>query len=226
MKKQRYGLFFEFSRAIARVVLPRFKFDNILIKKEPTVYVSHHQNMVGPLSILVWLKYYLRTWVLSVFMSQEETYEHYVNYTFTKKKGWPKFLAKLVAWPASYIIPWLVKSARTIPVYRGSRKIIDTFKISVDALLNDEDILIFPDVDYSDDSTETSEIYEGFLHLEKYYYRKTKKHLTFIPIFSDSKKREVRSGKSIQFTGDKKFIEERREIANQLQEELNRLSSL
>ena len=98
--------------------------------------------------------------------------------------------------------------------------------MSVEALLNDEDILIFPDVDYSDDSTETSEIYEGFLHLEKYYYRKTKKHLTFIPIFSDSKKREVRSGKSIQFTGDKKFIEERREIANQLQEELNRLSSL
>lgn len=103
---------------------------------------------------------------------------------------------------------------------------MDTFKISVDALLNDEDILIFPDIDYSDDSTETSEIYEGFLHLDKYYYRETKQHLTFMPIYVDSDKREVRSGKSIQFEGGKEFIEERREVAEKIKEELNRLASL
>lgn len=226
MRKQRYGFFFRFIRAIARIILPRFKFDQFLANEEPTVYISHHQNMVGPLSILVWLKYYLRTWVLSVFTSQKECYDHYVNFTFTKRKKWSPAFAKIIAWPASYLIPWLVKSARAIPVYRNSRKIMDTFKISIDALLNDEDILIFPDIDYSDDSTETSEIYEGFLHLDKYYYRETKQHLTFMPVYVDSDKREVRSGKSIQFEGDKGFIEERKEVAKKIKEELNRLASL
>lgn len=226
MRKQRYGIFFEISRAIARLILPRFRFDDIYISEEPTVYVSHHQNMVGPISILAWLKYYLRTWILSVFASQEECYEHYMNYTFTKRYGWPPFFAKMVAWPVSYIVPWLVKSARGIPVYRGSRKIIDTFKISVDALIKGEDILIFPDIDYSDDSTETSDIYEGFLNLEKYYYRKTKEHLTFVPIYSDKNKRKVRSGTAIQFKGDKAFIEERKEIAQKIQSELNRLANI
>jgi|SRR5699024_8344584 len=224
MRKNNYGIFFEFCRAIARILLPRFRFKNVRVTNEPTVYISHHQNMIGPISILVWLKYYLRTWVLSVFTSQEDCYEHYVNYTFTERYKWPPTFAKIIAWPASYIIPWIVKSARAIPVYRGSRQIIETIKISIEALLNNEDILIFPDINYSDDSTETSNIYEGFLHLEKYYYRETKKHLTFVPVYSNKEKREVYSGKAIQFTGNKNFMEERREIAQEIQKELNRLS--
>src|SRR5690625_1797734 len=146
-----------------------------------------------------------------------------MNHTFTKRYKWPPIVAKMIAWPASYIVPWMMKSARAIPVYRGSRKIMDTFKISVDALLNNEDILIFPDIDYSDDSTETSSIYEGFLHLEKYYYRQTEKHLTFIPVYSNQKKHEVYTGQTIQFTGNKSFIEERHEIAQRIQKELIRL---
>ncbi|SHE31266.1 hypothetical protein SAMN02745249_00171 [Atopostipes suicloacalis DSM 15692] len=226
MKKRRYGLFFEIARALARVILPRFRFKDILITNEPAVYIAHHQNMIGPVSILVWIKYYFRTWVLSAFTSQKDCYEHYINYTFTKRYNWPSPIAKIVAWPLSYIVPWMMKSARAIPVYRGSRKIMDTFKISVDALLNNEDILIFPDIDYSDDSTEVSDIYEGFLHLEKYYYRETKKHLAFVPVYSNKEKREVHSGKPIRFTGDKKFIEERKEVAQKIQEELNWLSKI
>lgn len=226
MKKNRYGLFFEISRALARVILPRFRFKNILITNEPTVYIAHHQNLVGPVSILVWIKYYIRTWVLSVFFSQKECYEHYTNYTFTKRYKWPAPIAKLVAWPVSYIVPWLMKSARAIPVYRGSRQIVQTFKKSVDTLLNEEDLLIFPDIDYSNNSKETSEIYEGFLHLEKYYYRKTKKHLTFVPVYANQEKHEVYSGHAIRFTGKESFIEERKKIAQEIQSELNRLSKI
>lgn len=226
MNQRRYGLFFKISRALTRIILPRFRFKTLYITDEPTVYISHHQNMMGPVSILVWIKYYFRTWVLSVFTSQEECYDHYTNYTFTKRYKWPLPIAKIVSWPLSYIIPWMMKSARAIPVYRTSRKIMHTFQMSVEALLNDEDLLIFPDIDYSNDSSKTSNIYEGFLHLEKYYYRKTKKHLTFVPVYSNQKKREIYTGQPIQFTGNKSFIKERKEIAQKIREELNRLSKI
>ena len=92
--------------------------------------------------------------------------------------------------------------------------------------MDGEDILIFPDVDYSSDSEETSDIYEGFLHLDKYYFRKTGEHLTFVPVFSDWESRRVHTGEALRFTGEKKFVVERKEVAKRIVEELNRLSNL
>lgn len=224
MEKNGFGSFFKGVQKTARIILPRYHFETAPNRDEPVVYISHHQNMVGPISILVWLKYYVRTWGLSEFTEQEACYNHYVNFTFTERYGWPKWLAKMIAWPVSYLVPWLAKSADIIPVYRGSRKIVKTMQLSHEALLNGENLLIFPDIDYSSTSTETSNIYEGFLHLEKRYFKETNKHLTFIPIFSDQKNRLVRIGEEIRFTGNKKFIFERKEIADKIKDELNRLS--
>lgn len=64
MAKNDFGLFFKGFQKIARVILPRFHFESSPNNDSPVVYVSHHQNMIGPVSILVWLKYYVRTWVL------------------------------------------------------------------------------------------------------------------------------------------------------------------
>lgn len=226
MAKNDYGLLFKGVQKIARCILPRFRFESASNNNDPVVFVAHHQNMIGPVSILVWLKYYVRTWVLGEFTNQEASYNHYVNFTFKKRYGWPSWLAKMIAWPVSYIVPRIAKSADVIPVYRGSRKIIKTMQISQEALLKGQDILIFPDIDYSNDSAETSDIYEGFLHLEKKYFKETGKHLTFIPIFSDRKNRLVRVGQEIRFTGEEKFIIERKQIARDLQNELNRLSGV
>lgn len=224
MSKQDYGLFFKIMQRIARFVLPKYCFERPPNQDEPIVYVAHHQNMIGPISILVWLKYSIRTWVLSEFTDQKAAYQHYIDFTFTKRYGWPRTLAKIVAYPASYLVQWLTDSGRMIPVYRKSRNIIKTMKISHEALLNGDDILIFPDVDYSSQSTETSDIYEGFLHLEKKYVKETSKHLTFVPILSDKENKCVRVGRRIHFTGDRLFIDERKDIANEIREELNRLA--
>ena len=45
-----------------------------------------------------------------------------------------------------------------------------------------------------------------------------------MPIFSDSKEKVVQIGKEIKFSGEEKFIQERETIANEIQEELNRLA--
>lgn len=224
MGKNKYGFAFRFAQKIVRILTPRYRFERPPIKGKPVVYVSHHQNMVGPVSILAWVKYYVRTWVLSEFTDRKAAYHHYTNVTFHGRYGWPKALAKLVAWPASYIGPWIVNSADAIPVYRKSRKIVETMKISHETLMSGESILIFPDIDYSDDSQMTSDIYQGFLHLEKRYFKETNEHLTFVPIFADSDHKIVRVGKEIKFTGEEKFIQEREKIATEIKDEMNRLA--
>lgn len=226
MGEKRFGRFYKIVRQLVRMVLPKYSNKNIAPTSKPTVYISRHQNMSGPVSILAWSNHFMHTWVFAPFLSQKSCYQHYVDYTFTQRFGWPKILAKIIAWPTSYFVSALLNSGRMLPVYRKSRKIIQTFKLSLNALLRNEDLLIFPEIDYTNTDISTSKIYEGFLHLEKYYYRETKKHLAFVPIYSDKERREIRRGKAIYFTGKKKFIEERKEIVQEIQKELNRLAGM
>ncbi len=221
-----YGPFFKSIRKIARLVLPRFHFEVVPPQKKPVIYVAHHQNMMGPISILAWAKNAVHTWVLSEFTDQKACYHHYVNFTFTQRYGWPQWLAKALAWPISYLVTWLTNSGKMIPVYRGSRKIVKTMQISHEVLLKGEDLIIFPDVDYASEAEETAEIYEGFLHLEKKYYRATGNHLTFIPVYSDRENRRIRLGEDICFTGKESFMIERTQVAQQIRDELNRLSEV
>ena len=226
MEENTYGIAFRFAQKIARLLLPRYLFERPPILGKPVVYVSHHQNMVGPISILAWVKYYVRTWVLAEFTDRKAAYNHYSTVTFYERYDWPKWLAKMVAWPASYIAPWVVNSADAIPVYRKSRKIIQTMKISHDTLMSGESILIFPDIDYSNDSQMTSDIYQGFLHLEKRYFKEANEHLTFVPIYSDSKEKVIRIGKEVKFTGKENFNQEQEKIARKIREELNHLAQI
>lgn len=77
MGESRYGFIFNLVQKVVQIVLPHYKFERPPIKGKPVVYISHHQNMIGPLSILAWIKYYVRTWVLSEFTEREATYQQY-----------------------------------------------------------------------------------------------------------------------------------------------------
>ncbi len=55
---------------------------------------------------------------------------------------------------AAYL-PALMRSGRTIPVYRNSMQIIRTYQKSIAALKQGESLLIFPDRDYASHDPET-----------------------------------------------------------------------
>ncbi|WP_277631529.1 hypothetical protein [Atopococcus tabaci] len=226
MRKLEYGKLFKFTRGVVRLAVPRYQAASLPESEEPIVYVAHHQNMKGPVTVLAWLTQPVRTWVFSVFLDQKECFNHYMDYTFTQRFGWPRALAKLVVWPLSFFITDLMKSGKAIPVYRKSKKVMHTMKLSVEALQKGENILVFPDVDYQSDSEEVGEIYEGFLFVEKYYHRKTGKHVAFVPLYADSHTQTIRAGEIIRFKEEASFVEQRAEVAEQIQAELNRLADL
>ena len=133
-------------------------------------------------------------------------------------------MAKLVAWPISFCITKLLTSGRGIPVYRGSKKIIETMKISVDVLQKGERIVIFPDIDYQDASSKTKDMYDGFLYLEKYFYRKTGRHVCFVPLYASKRSRVIISGEKIYFSGEEDFLSERKVILQKIKDNLNKLA--
>lgn len=225
MNNKFYGLFVRFVQKTVRMFTPKYKVQSFTtIEDEPIVYISHHQNMFGPFHALLWSPIHLHPWVLHVFLDQKACFKQYSEYTFSERAGMNKTLAKMIAYPLSFFITRLISSCRAIPVHRGSRKIIQTFKLSVEALQKGESIVIFPDVDYTDSSAETKDFYEGFLLLERYYFKATGKHVAFVPLFVSKGEKILTTSKPIYFKDEQDFNEQKSQVLKEIQALLNNMA--
>jgi 1-acyl-sn-glycerol-3-phosphate acyltransferase len=224
MQANFYGTFFRFIRSLIRKIYPKYSVQIPNNSNGPVVYVSHHQNLFGPFVILLWFPKCLHTWIFNVFLNQATCYKQFVDYTFTERYRWNRTLAKICAYPISFFISKLLNSGKGIPVYRGSRKILQTFNLSVAALSKNESIVIFPDTDYSDNSANVKDMYDGFLYLEKFYYKETGEHLCFIPLYASKNKHLLISDTQIYFRDNKDFYEERNIVYQKIHANLNELA--
>ena len=84
----------------------------------PCVYVVHHQNLAGPLAALALLPGQPRPWVLHPFCGRRACFAQYYRYTFPARFGWPRPLAFLAAGLGAMLVPPLLHSLGSIPVYR------------------------------------------------------------------------------------------------------------
>lgn len=223
--RNNYGIFFRFIRFLVRVVYPRYHIDTSKVGSGPTVYISHHQNLFGPFITLLWFPAKLRTWILHVFLDRQTCYRQYAHYTFSERFGWNKYLAQLIAFPVARFITLLLTSGQGIPVYRSSRKIMHTFQDTLTALENGEQVIIFPDIDYTDTSAAIKSMYEGFLNVEKFYYKKHGIHINFVPLYASKGKRIIVAGQAIRFREGIGFKTERKYVYDQIHKGLNQLAA-
>ncbi len=216
-----YGKFFRFCRRIFRLFSGKQTLKGEENIQPRVIYVTHHQNLYGPMVAMAWFPAPLRIWALHVFLERGSCFRQFYLYTFTKRLNWGKNRAKLAAAIVAPLVTLLLKSGGAIPVFRGRRTIFDTIQLSVDALCRGESLLISPDVDYTDGAPEVKEIYLGFLNLEKYYHRKTGEHVIFIPLYCHQGRRTVHIGKAVSFRDGVPFGEERQKVAEEIKDQLN-----
>jgi len=167
----------------------------------------------------------VRPWCLSVFFDAKELREHYAANTFGKRLGWPRPLARFVAALFARPVSGIFRSMGAIRVYRNANPALvrRTFSESLNALLNDENLIIYPDVSYDSDEEQIGEMYRGFLLLERAYYSKKGTHLPFVPLFYSRRSREIRMGDAILFP-DGDFIEHMSGVYKRITEAINELS--
>ena len=95
-----------------------------------------------------------------------------------------------------------------------------TFDLSVDELEKGENLLIMSDVHYAQEGKEIGEIYTGFLHLGKLYYKRTGKRLSFVAMSINRKEKYLRFGEPIVFDPTVPFAQEKERITEALLQEL------
>lgn len=218
-----YGLFASLARFVYKIFNPFTTEGDI--PDTPSVFIVHHQNMSGPVHSLLTLPVHAHMWVYRVFLDRRECYNQYVNYTFTKRFGMPRAIAVPFAFIISLVVPGIMKSFGAIPVHRNSRDIVKTFKLSHRALMSGESLIISPDINYDDDSISMGEIYTGFLHLEKDYFKDTGKHLSFVPVFYNTRQHKLMIGKTIKFSDSIPYTEQKQQIALYIKDEINRINN-
>ena len=191
------GVFWSFLGNMGATVARAFskKYRSSVVKAdEGVVYVCRHLNMHGPYTTLKWLGFNVHPMVFSPFFNSKDCYNHYINYTFTEKKGKKAGRFNLGAWLSSRITPLGVSVVRSIPVYRNSIEAVKTFRACMDALLDKESIIVYADVDYTSCEEGAPEIYDGFLYLGQLYKKKVGKSLKFIPLYIDEENSMILEG--------------------------------
>ena len=78
-----------------------------------------------------------------------------------------------------------------------------------------ENIILFPDVDYTADAETSSDIYTGFLFLDKMYYKKHGEHLEFVVLSIDDEKKLITEAGRVSFP-DGDFRENMPAVAEKL----------
>jgi hypothetical protein len=188
----------------------------------PAIFIGRHQDLYGPVEIMAWVPLEFRIWTFYKFMSVKECYRHYVNYTYTVRKGYGKFAARILAAVTSPFVSAFMNSMGGIPVYRGQKNIIDTFKESVKALRQGQSILIMPERDYTDEGSDAGELYSGFVHIAQMYHKATGKAVSFYPIYPGMQTGKIYMEKPVAFDPSMPFRAERERIVAALKRELSR----
>ena len=213
-----YGAYLKFWRVIYNLFVKKYKSSVTPPDSEPCVYVSRHLNTRAPIRICQSIGFDLHFFVLANFFGFRNIYKQYSTYTFTeryKRRGIARILAKIAAFFAALWLAPLIKSIEAIPVHRGGSDSMITFRRAMEYLDRGESLVLFPDIDYTADEGVPSEIYTGFLYLEKMYYRKHRRHLTFVAVSVDKPSKIITETGRVRFESDD-FKEELPRVAEKI----------
>lgn len=170
---------------------------------EPCVFVANHIGALGPM-------YMAATFPLAdktVIWCNEGVLDEKLMVDYVRHDWWwrpesrlaPLYSATL-PYIAAAIVPKVLRSAPTIPVYHDAR-IMTTMRQSLKALKAGKHIVIFPEKPNGFGSHE-EKLQMGWLNLTTMYERATGKPLRMIPVHIDQRAKVFRVGKAITVDGD------------------------
>ncbi len=174
---------------------------------EPVVFVANHEKNYGPSVMQLFFPIQYRPWIIYNMLAVDVC-QPYVQETFFEERlGWPIWLSKVFSKALAAPLVRLMHTTNPIPVYRERPdRIVETFRQSIQALENGDNLLIFPENPNAGDySTEVKQFFEGFLFLAKLYYRKTERSLLFCPVSINPKSHTVSVGKPIRYNPQNEY---------------------
>ncbi len=183
------------------------------IPEEPVIFLANHLGAVGPMymSVTFPLKDNVAIWC-NEGMMDEKLVVDYVRHDWwwDPHSKLAPFYSATIPHIAKMIVPKVLRSAPTIPVYRDAR-IMTTMRTSLKALKEGKHIVIFPELPDGHDS-HAEHLQMGWLNLVTMYQRATGKPLKMIPIYIDEEAKLFRVKKAITADADLPLADQQERI--------------
>ena len=173
------------------------------IPEEPVVFLANHLGAVGPMymSVTFPLKDNVAIWCNEGMMDEKLVVDYVRHDWWWDPNGkLAPFYSATIPHIAKMVVPKVLRSAPTIPVYRDAR-IMTTMRTSLKALKEGKHIVIFPELPDGHDS-HAEHLQMGWLNLVTMYQRATGKPLKMIPIYIDEEAKLFRVKKAITADAD------------------------
>ncbi len=198
---------------------------NISGKTPPFIFVSNHELSWGPVITYLFLPWEVHPWVISYLIERGKC-RKYIKEDFVIKElklhGTPGNLVSSLI--EIFTIP-MMKYINAIPVYPINKKLLLTFRKSLDLLKKGKNLIIFPE-----DNNSANEIIKkfksGFIKLAKIYYEETKRRIYFVPLAISKKYNFIKILKPVKYNPNNKFSYEKKRILNYLRNSIINCLSL
>ncbi len=189
----------------------------------PAVFVANHLGPTGPIAASCSIPIRTYPWIMADMMDREKA-AAYLNWDFVERtlKLKPP-LSMAVSKRLSKLSVALLTSLGGIPASQSYEDMHVALKISVELLMKDKSLLIFPEDNQQpiDPATKMSPFKKGFARLGELFFAESQQLLRFYPVtIHESRKAFV--GKPVVFNPKFSPAQERLRIKNLLEASIRR----
>lgn len=223
------SFFTRLTVGLARIVCYRRVIGaEIIDHSRPAVFTCNHGKISGPVTAVSFLPVRFRPWINACMLDREEATSTMMGTFRDKLKLFGPKLKRRILWMVSGPVCHYLNSFEPIPVYKGMpRESAGTIEQSVDALIQGDSLLIFPEKPRDRyDADSYKDFNTGFAALGRALYERTGQCLEFYPVWSDRKSRSLLIGAPVPFDPSNESRDEKLRISSELQAGMARLKDI
>ena len=218
--------FFAALRQLVGLFFPRMRVEGFeQSMRSASVFVCNHADSFGPLAMMLRFPARLHPWVTSVVMERGSC-AAYVEADFVwKELHIRRPLSRVIALLIERVCVPMMRYLEAVPVYRHSRRILDTFELSRRFLDLGDSLLIFPELMGEPLNDLINRLDNGFLEVIRRAYLEGGLRAGIYPVYIDKARRRIVVGRRQEYYPERPFREERTRIGRELEAELSRLAA-
>ena len=223
-EKKQKNILYLFICAMIRLFYRKPRFEGTEnIPDEPCVIVGNHTQMNGPIISELYFPGNNYIWCAGQMMHWKEVAEYaFTDFWSFKPKIFHPFF-RLLSWIITPLAVLIFNNASTVPVYHDTR-LITTFRRSIELLQEGRSMIIFPEWNKRYNNI-LYDFQDKFVDLARFYYRKTKQALLFVPVYNAPKLHKTVIGKPVRFDPDAPIESERERICKAMKDAITEMAA-
>jgi len=206
-----------------KMCYPRMSVEGIEnLPDEPVIVVGNHTQMNGPICCELYFPIDRYTWCAGEMMHLKEVPAYAFQDFWSRKPRYIRWFYRVLSYIIAPLSVCVFNNAQTIGVYHDAR-VMTTFKQTVKRLQEGASIVIFPEHDVPYNHIICA-FQNRFIDVARLYYKRTKKELSFVPLYIAPALKKMYLGEPIRFCAEKPIEEERERIAEYLMEQITKIA--